>query len=91
MATALARMAGMLVADQTASLRRYDPDQVLRVASTTGEALSKLLTPLAVVQVFNPGCLFHVETLRFLCHVCAKMVAPKFRLVTSVPLGPAKK
>jgi len=49
-ATALARLTGMLVADQTASLRRYDPDQVLRVASLCNEALSKL-TPLAVVQM----------------------------------------
>jgi len=55
-ATALAHIAGMLVADQTASLRRHDPDQVLRVASAQGEALSKLLTPLAVVQMFEIEC-----------------------------------
>jgi hypothetical protein len=51
-ATALARLTGMLVAVQTASLRRYDPDQVLRVASLSNEALSKL-TPLADCQAIN--------------------------------------
>ena len=51
MATAFARTAGLLVADQTASLRRYNPDQVLRVASLSNEALSKQPTPLAVAQI----------------------------------------